>query len=42
MAFGGRRADLPVAVEEEIVVGEMLQESVVVASSASRSFLRIA
>ena len=40
--FGGGGPDLSVPVEKEIVVGKMLQESVVWASSASRSFPRIA
>jgi hypothetical protein len=41
MRFGGRRSDLAVVVENEIVLGEMLQESGMSASSASRSFPRI-
>jgi hypothetical protein len=41
MRFRGRRSDLAVVVENEIVLGEMLQESGMSASSASRSFRRI-
>jgi hypothetical protein len=41
MRFRGRRSDLAVVVQNEIVSGEMFQESGMSASSASRSFPRI-
>ena len=41
MTLGRRRPDLAVLVEKKVVFGEVLQESVMGASSAGRSFLRI-
>jgi hypothetical protein len=41
MTLGRRRPDLAVLVEKEVVFGEVLQESVMWASSAGRSCPRI-